>query len=462
MELSQPRIAALRGKRGALLLGMAVALAAITVGFAGAAPAEAHAAVATTLAAEQITGSAPRAMPVRTQVQTASLSIGGGQGRISCSGTGAVFSSLVCSAAMPAGLAAGNVSIRTEGGLIDANGRITNRLDIRCGDLSSACDSVRFAMLGTTAGTMDLRLSYAPLNAAGPGTVEDSTTGFSLQSPDPCVARNNCILQIDNPTVRVGEIGTATLRFGREFLSCGANIICVDPTTGAPLVVNQGSILNGTVVFTIADSNIASWVNAQPTAARPVPSSTSGFVTTANTTLVRCGFFPTTTLPSGTVSTPFQGGAQPLSQFFGGCESASAQFRGNNPGFTAVNAAFIPDLPGATPILGALPPANFTQATTFQSTRTLTVIGAAPVGDVQLTRGCNNVSPTVSEAASAYAARVNPSGALVAIWEHQAASNTFRGFSPAAGAPNDLMTVTRLRPVFVCVSGPATLAQPPA
>jgi hypothetical protein len=84
------------------------------------------------------------------------------------------------------------------------------------------------------------------------------------------------------------------------------------------------------------------------------------------------------------------------------------------------------------------------------------------VGDVQLARGCNNVSPTVSEAASAYAARVNPSGALVAIWEHQAATNTFRGWSPAAGAPNDLAAVTRLRPVFVCVSGPATLAQPPA
>jgi hypothetical protein len=105
---------------------------------------------------------------------------------------------------------------------------------------------------------------------------------------------------------------------------------------------------------------------------------------------------------------------------------------------------------------------GFGQATSFASTRALEVIGAAPVGDVQLARGCNNVSPTVSEAASAYAARVNPAGALVALWEHQAATNTFRGWSPAAGAPNDLAAVTRLRPVFVCTSGAATLAQPPA
>jgi hypothetical protein len=76
--------------------------------------------------------------------------------------------------------------------------------------------------------------------------------------------------------------------------------------------------------------------------------------------------------------------------------------------------------------------------------------------------GCNNVSPTVTEAAAAYAARVNPSSALIAIWEHQAATNTFRGYSPASGAPNDLRVVTRLKPVFVCVTGPSVLKQPPA
>jgi hypothetical protein len=296
------------------------------------------------------------------------------------------------------------------------------------------------------------------VEAAASITAHETTANVFFTAPDPCVAAGNCLVQVDTP-ISVGQTGTATLRFGRDFLLCGTNIICVDPTTGAPILVNTGSILNGTVVFSIADSRVASWVNAQPNVSSPPPSSTAGFVATVSQTLVRCGFFPTTSLPA---SPPFQPGQPPLSQFFGGCESASATFRGNSPGVTAVNAAFIPDLPGATPILGALPPANFTQATTFQSTRTLEVIGAAPVGDVQLARGCNNVSPTVSEPASAYAGRVNPSGALVAIWEHQAATNTFRAFSPAAGAPNDLAAVTRLRPVFVCTSGQATLTQPPA
>ena len=80
--------------------------------------------------------------------------------------------------------------------------------------------------------------------------------------------------------------------------------------------------------------------------------------------------------------------------------------------------------------------------------------GAAP--------GCNNVTPTVSESAAAYAARVTPAANLIAIWEHDPVTNTYRGYSPQGGAANDLPRVTRLRPVFVCVRGPASLDQPPA
>ena len=77
-------------------------------------------------------------------------------------------------------------------------------------------------------------------------------------------------------------------------------------------------------------------------------------------------------------------------------------------------------------------------------------------------RGCNNVTPTVTESVAAFAARVSPAGALVSIWEHQPGTTSFRAYSPQAGAPSDLTQVTRLRPVFVCVSSPATLNQPPA
>jgi hypothetical protein len=377
----------------------------------------------------------------------------------------------------PGSVAAGTIEVSSvNGALLDANGRITTNLRINCGDPTvitlnlgttidpNTCQGVRFAVAGLNVGSVELRARYEPSNAASQAGVPERETAASVffVAPNPCAGTVGCSLLLSPNPVTVGQTGTATMRFGREFLACGTGIICVDPTTGGPILVNQGSILNGQVVFTIADSVIATFVAAQPTATTPAPSSTTGFTTTANQTIVRCGFFPTTTLPSGAVNTPFIGGAAPLSNFFGGCETATATYRGVAPGLTAINASFIPDLPGATGILSALPPANFPQQTTFQSSRTLEVIGAAPVGDVMLARGCNNVSPTVSEAASAYAARVNPAGALVALWEHQAATNTFRGWSPAAGAPNDLAAVTRLRPVFVCTSGAATLAQPPA
>jgi hypothetical protein len=380
----------------------------------------------------------------------------------------------------PANVAPGTIEVSSLNGvLISSAGTLTTNLRISCGDPTitqvfigstidpNTCAGVRFAVAGVAVGTVDLRARYEPsTQAAQAGILEREVAGsVFFVAPNPCGGVSGCSLLLNPNPVTVGQTGVATLRFNRDYLLCGTGIICVDPTTGAPILINNGSILNGTVVFSIADANVASWVAAQPTAAAPAPSSTAGFQTTANQTAVRCGFFPTTALPSGGVSAPFVGGIPPLSQFFGGCESASATYRGNTPGVTGVNATFVADLPGATGQFGvgsAFPPTFFGVQGSFQSSRSLEVIGAAPVGDVQLARGCNNVSPTVSEAASAYAARVNPSSALVAIWEHQAATNTFRGWSPAAGAPNDLSSVTRLRPVFVCVSAAATLAQPPA
>jgi len=98
---------------------------------------------------------------------------------------------------------------------------------------------------------------------------------------------------------------------------------------------------------------------------------------------------------------------------------------------------------------------------------TLQVAGAVDTGAVQLVRGCNNVSPTVTEGAASYAARVTPAGAVNSIFEYQTATNTFRG-APGPSAPAsaqavaDLQTVTRLRPVFICLNAAATLNQPPA
>lgn len=271
-------------------------------------------------------------------------------------------------------------------------------------------------------------------------------------------------LQIEN--VSTGQTGTATARFNRRLLPCGAGgsaPLCTDPVTGQPIVFNEGSVLNGNVVFTISDASVATWDAAQPNPQAGPPSATAGFVATANQIVRRCGFFPTTGLPG--VGTPAAPG--PIAGYFGGCESVSAVYRALRPGVTQITVTFIPDLPGAFSSRAGFPAnagvllALFAGYPNPTDVKTLEVTGPAPAGDVQLVAGCNNVTPAVTEVAAAFGTRVSPPAALVAVWEHRAATNTFVGFSPLPGAPSDLPGVTRLRPVFVCVTAAAALTQPP-
>jgi hypothetical protein len=381
----------------------------------------------------------------------------------------------------PIAVAPGVIEVATVNGtLIDASGRLSTNLRIGCGDTGlvgftpgvainvNTCTGVGFSVTNLGVGIVELRARYEPVSAAAAAGIQEREARANVAFIAPNVAVS---LRLDPNPVTVGQTGTALARFNRDFLLCGVGIFCVNPQTGGPIVVETGSVLNGSVIFSTSDPNIASWVGAQPTATAAAPSVATGFQTTANQTIVRCGFFPSTgsplttavpvptTFPFGGLSFSFSG---PLAAFFGGCDSVSATYRGNNPGFANISATFVPDLPGAAPNLAGLIAGQFSGTFNPTDVKALNVIGAAPSGNIQLARGCNNVSPTVTESAAAYAARVDPAGALVAIWEHQAATNTFRGFSPMAGAPNDLAGVTRLRPVFVCTSGAATLAQPPA
>jgi hypothetical protein len=416
-------------------------------------------------------------------------------GNINIIAVGVLPGTLPCTATLvnAAGVATpgapGTIEVSSVAGvLLTSAGQLTSNLRIACDTPPTVtvgttinvntCTGVAFAVLGLQVGPVDIRARYEPNStaaAAGITEVEANTT-VAFVAPPVTVS----LLLSPNPVV-VGQTGTATARFNRSF-NCAAAFgfgngavvggsVCIDPTTGLPIAFDFGSGLNGSVVFTIDNTAIASWVsNVAPAATAGQPTSapqTTGFTTTAAQTVVRCGFFPTTGFPV-TNTSPVPSLTGPLASFFGGCDSAAATYRGNVAGTANVNATFVPDLPGAfgstttglspavTPLLGLFGNSQPTQ------TRVLNVVAAAPTGTVQLVRGCNNVTPTVSESASAYAARVSPQGALVAIWEHQAATNTFRGFSPLAGAPNDLSAITRLKPVFVCVNAAATLDQPPA
>jgi hypothetical protein len=377
-----------------------------------------------------------------------------------------------------------------QGGILDATGRFATTLNIGCDNGTipvvagttldpNVCTGVQFYVSGLGVGITEVRARYLPSSAAVAAGIQERDTRGNVGFIAPQVAVS--LLLNPNP-IAIGQTGTATARFNRS-TNCatlfGGTIAggttCIDPTSGQPIVFNFGSLLNGNVNFTIDNTAIAQFTN---TTAAPLSSpQTQGFIATANQAIRRCGLFPTVGIPSGPGYAPAIG-ATPLSIYFGGCESVTVGYQGVQAGLANISATFVPDLPGAfgnaqgvTGTVAALlgffnnntNPLGFNTVAGFNvSVRTLEVVAAPPSGTVQLARGCNNVSPTVSETATAYAARVSPAAALVAIWEHQAATNTFRGFSPQAGAPNDLASVTRLRPVFVCVSGAATLDQPAA
>ena len=381
------------------------------------------------------------------------------------------------------------------GGLQSASGVLTTNLRIGCDAAAAAviggvtnpntCQGVTFRVFGLGVGLVEVRFRYEPSSIAAAAGIQEREGAFNVGFIAPGVNVN--LLLNPNPGI-VGGTTTATARFNRTtdcaVATGAATNVCLDPTTGLPQLFNLGSVLNGNVVFTIDNSLIARFTDdvTQNPASAPQQ---AGFFGSPNQTIRRCGLFPTSGLPSlGALPSTIGGFAFPagysLINFFGGCDSVTATLRNLNPGAAIIAATFEPDLPGAagSPIpfggnaslgsvlnagqgLSALLGLN-QGAFFFSQQRTLEVVAPAPTGNVSLSRGCNNVSPTVSEAASAYAARVTPAGALVAIWEHQAANNTFRGFSPQAGAPNDLTSVTRLRPVFVCVNAAAQLDQPPA
>ncbi len=372
----------------------------------------------------------------------------------------------------------GVVEISSVNGLlVSSSGTLTTNLRIPCGTsgvAGSCTGAINFLVAAGGVGAVTVQARYEP---APTSTSTERETSATIVFVAPSVLLT---LSLNPNPVAVGQNGTAQVTFLVQ-VTCapgaaavGAGPACVDVSTGTIIsAVPSSSVLSGTVLFSIDNTSIARWTGAVTapapgTTPTPPPVSTSGFTTSPNQVAVRCGFFPTSAVPSSTTIGAFFP-IPSLSSFFGGCTAAQAQYQGVAPGAATVSAQFIPDLPGAfANIPGTGVPAQvqalfgFVGASNIAVTRTLEVLAAAPSGRIELSRGCNNVSPTVTEAAADYAKRVSPSGALVAIWEHQAATNTFRGWSPQAGAPNDLAQVTRLRPVFICVSGPATLDQPAA
>jgi len=76
-------------------------------------------------------------------------------------------------------------------------------------------------------------------------------------------------------------------------------------------------------------------------------------------------------------------------------------------------------------------------------------------GTVQLYSGCNNIALSFPDGTDSQTVvnAVTPAGEVQGMWRHNAALNTFEGFSPAAPQASDLLSVNEWDAVWLCVGG---------
>lgn len=81
---------------------------------------------------------------------------------------------------------------------------------------------------------------------------------------------------------------------------------------------------------------------------------------------------------------------------------------------------------------------------------------------VELFRGCNNVSLTWPNGTptTMVSAAITPASNIISIWRFNNLQQTFQGFSPQFVQQSDLQTVNRIDAVFICMTGPGTMARP--
>ena len=75
-------------------------------------------------------------------------------------------------------------------------------------------------------------------------------------------------------------------------------------------------------------------------------------------------------------------------------------------------------------------------------------------GTVQLYSGCNNIALSFPDGTDSQTVvnAVTPAGVVQGMWRHNAALNTFEGFSPAAPQASDLLTVNQWDAVWLCLA----------
>lgn len=81
---------------------------------------------------------------------------------------------------------------------------------------------------------------------------------------------------------------------------------------------------------------------------------------------------------------------------------------------------------------------------------------------INLPQGCTNVASTFPDATptGTIVSNVNPSTAVLSVWEYDSANQRFKGYLPGATQATDLPTVNRLDAIYICVNAPATFTEP--
>jgi len=373
------------------------------------------------------------------------------------------------------------------GNLVDLSGRLTTNLRIRCaqdvdvtavggsidpgGNLTinlNTCRGVRFGVLGTGVGIVELRARYEPSSAASAAGILEREAAGNVAFVAPTV---NLSLNLNPNPVAVGQTGVATLRFNR--VTTLGDVLLINPQTGLPIAVNLGTTLNGNVTFTSSNPGVASFTGIGAPGTSLVTTTTgtasggagtiatSGVIgSTSGSVTVGCGTLPTASFPNNPAT-----GAGLLGDFFGGCDQVQANYIGNAVGSTVITATFAPLLPGAFGGPGATAGAAQAVFGFFGSTgqnavsQTLAVVGVGPATTQRLVPGCNNVVAPANETVAQVAARVDPATAVVSIWKQVPGTVQFQGAPVGGNVPAgvaNLSSVNALDAIFICVTAAAT------
>ena len=299
--------------------------------------------------------------------------------------------------------------------VVDPNGAPVAGADLSGFQFTLACGTTT-GQAQTTAATGTISFTNVP---AGNCVITESTrSGFTIASITPTGGQNILVQGTTGGTFAVAAGQTIALTVVNRQL----------PTGGTVTVTKQMVDANGAVIGTADVSGFQFTI----TCGTGAGAFTQAQTTTGATALTF------TSVPAGTCTIT---------------ETARTGF----------NLVSITPAGGQNIVASGQLGGNFT--VTAGQTAALTVqnrVAAAATQVIQLFPGCNNQTSTWPNGTrtEVVAAAVSPAANLIAIWRHDAAANRFFGFSTLPGAPNDLLTVDFLQPLFFCMREAGTLTRP--